>query len=93
MVKQKVRVKVLSGIHFRPAGKITEKALQYESAIKAVREETESNVKSFLNLLAACIKCGDEIEIRCEGPDEKEALEEIVKMFEDANLGREEGPG
>ena len=82
MVKQKVRVKVLSGIHFRPAGKITEKALQYES-----------NVKSFLNLLAACIKCGDEIEIRCEGPDEKEALEEIVKMFEDTNLGREEGPG
>ena len=42
MVKQKVRVKVLSGIHFRPAGRITEKALQYESAIKAVREETES---------------------------------------------------
>lgn len=90
MVKQKVQVKVLSGIHFRPAGKITENALKYEAAIKAVKGDTEANLKSFLNLLAACIKCGDEIEIICDGTDEETALQNIIKLFEDTNLGQEE---
>lgn len=90
MVKQKVQVKVLSGIHFRPAGKITEDALKYKAAIKAVKGETEANLKSFLNLLAACIKCGDEIEIICDGTDEEPALQNMLKLFQDANLGQEE---
>ncbi len=82
MVKQNVRVKVLSGIHFRPAGRITENALKYESKITILNGRSEANAKSFLNLLAACIKYGDEIEIVCDGPDEEEALEEMQALFE-----------
>lgn len=81
MVKQNVRVKVLSGIHFRPAGKITECALQYKSKITVIKGTNEANAKSFLNLLAACIKYDDEIQIICEGTDEEQALKDIVKYF------------
>jgi phosphotransferase system HPr-like phosphotransfer protein len=37
---------------------------------------------SLLNIIAACIKCGSEIELVCDGPDENEALAEAVSMIE-----------
>lgn len=81
MVKQSVRVEVSPGIHFRPAGKLTEYAMKYKSAIIAKTNSSEANVKSFLNLLAAGIKEGDEIEIICEGEDEQEALKAMIDLF------------
>ena len=35
-----------------------------------------------MNIIAACIKCGTEIEIECSGEREQEALDEAVKMVE-----------
>ena len=32
-------------------------------------------------IVAACIKCGDEIEIQCEGSDEEAALNEAADMI------------
>lgn len=32
-------------------------------------------------MLGACVKCGDEIELICEGADEKEALEAITELI------------
>ena len=40
------------------------------------------NAKSLLNIIAACIKCGSEIELICDGPDENAALAEGVQMIE-----------
>ena len=37
--------------------------------------------KSVLSVLGACVKCGDEIELICEGADEKEALETITELI------------
>lgn len=82
MVRQKVRVRIPVGVHFRPAGKITECALQFHSKTTVKVNNRETNIKSFLNLLSACIKYDDEIEIICEGDDEEEALKELVKIFE-----------
>ena len=44
---------------------------------------TMANAKSVLSVLGACIKSGDEIVLECEGPDEKEAMEAMVKAIED----------
>ena len=35
----------------------------------------------FQSVLGACVKCGDEIELICEGADEKEALETITELI------------
>ena len=40
------------------------------------------NAKSLLNIIAACIKCGSEIEVVCDGADENEALAEAVQLIE-----------
>jgi phosphocarrier protein len=38
--------------------------------------------KSVMFLMAACIKCGSEIELVCDGPDEEAALAEIAAFIE-----------
>lgn len=81
MVRKNVKVNVLSGLHFRPAGKLTELAMGFESNITIVMNGNEANAKSFLSVLAACIKCGDEVEVLCDGIDEQEALDKIAEFL------------
>ena len=40
------------------------------------------NAKSLLNIIGACIKCGSEIELVCEGPDEEAALAHATELIE-----------
>ncbi len=44
--------------------------------------ENSANAKSVLSVLGACIKCGDELEFRCEGPDEQEAMQALIDAIE-----------
>ena len=49
--------------------------------IKFEYGNTTANAKSVLSVLGACVKCGDEIELICEGVDEKEALDAITELI------------
>ena len=46
----------------------------------------EINGKSIMNLMAAYIKQGAEVEVRCDGPDEEKALKAIIELI-DSGLG------
>ncbi len=87
MVKDKVIIKNPTGLHLRPAGLFCKTAMQF--GCKIMIEKTtktgmmSANAKSVLSVLGACIKSGDEITIACSGADEKEALEEMVRIVED----------
>ncbi len=35
-----------------------------------------------LSVLGACIKCGDELELVCQGEDEEEALKGMIDIIE-----------
>lgn len=83
MVSQKVIISNPTGLHLRPAGIFCNAAVQFESKITFVHRNTTANAKSVLSVLAACIKKGDEIELVCEGKDEKDALEAMVRAVED----------
>lgn len=89
MVSQKVRIKNPSGLHLRPAGNLCKEALRYQSKVELLYRENESNAKSVLSVLGACVKCGDEVEFRCTGPDEEEALRAVISLAEDG-FGEEE---
>ena len=82
MLKQKVVIKNPTGLHLRPAGNLCKEAMRYKSLITFSFRETTANAKSVLSVLGACVKSGDEIELCCEGPDEKEALEALVAAIE-----------
>lgn len=83
MVQQKVVIKNPSGLHLRPAGILCMEAMQFKSLVTINFRGSRANAKSVLSVLGACIKSGDEVELSCEGEDEEEALDTLVKIIED----------
>ena len=82
MVSQKVFIKNPTGLHLRPAGILCKEAMQFKSLITFSFKGSTANAKSVLSVLGACVKCGDEIELTCDGQDEQEALDALVKAIE-----------
>lgn len=91
MVKEVVRIKNPTGLHLTPAGLFCKTAMRFKSQIlvekQGIHGDIAANAKSVLSILGACIKCGDEICIRCEGEDEVLALQVMVQIV---NNGLEE---
>ena len=56
--------------------------MQYKSLITFTFRDSTANAKSVLSVLGACVKCGDEIEIKCDGEDEADALKSLVAAIE-----------
>ncbi|MCI8864290.1 MAG: HPr family phosphocarrier protein [Lachnospiraceae bacterium] len=82
MVSKSIQIKNASGLHLRPTGMLCNEAIKYQSSVKFRFHNDLTNAKSVLSVLGACIKCGDEIEFICEGADEKEALDAMVRLVE-----------
>lgn len=84
MVSKIVTVVNPEGIHMRPAGMIAKAAKEHadsEIIIKANGKDVKA--KAVMQLMAACIKKGTEVEIVVTGGNEQAVLDEFVKMFED----------
>lgn len=82
MKSQKVVIQNPTGLHLRPAGNLCKEAMQFKSLVTFTFRDINANAKSVLSVLSACVQCGDEIEIVCEGEDEELALETMVKAIE-----------
>ena len=82
MVSKQVTLVNAQGFHMRPASMFAAAMAKYQSNIFLRYNGADHNAKSLLNIIAACIKCGSEIELICDGPEEDKALDEAVKMIE-----------
>lgn len=88
MVSEKIVIDCPQGIHLRPAGALCENAMKFKSEITfELPNGRSANAKSVLSILAAGVKCGDEITLRCNGEDEEAAIAEVVKVLKD-NLNK-----
>jgi len=82
MVSRKIVLTNPTGLHLRPAGFLCKEAGKYKSSVHFNYRNATVNAKSVLSILGACVKWNDEIEIVCSGPDEKEALDALIKLIE-----------
>ena len=87
MVERKVTVVNPTGLHLRPAGLLCQTSMKFDSKVMIFYKEKEINAKkivakSVLNVMASGIRCGDEITVHCDGPDEKEAIEAVCNLIE-----------
>lgn len=82
MVSQIVTVKNESGLHARPASVLVKVATKYESEFTIKMYGYSVNGKSILGVMTLAAECGAEMELVLEGPDEKEALNELISLFE-----------
>ena len=81
MVSKKMQVVNSQGFLMRPVTDLVKAMGKYDSDVKIIAKGNEINGKSLMAIVAACIKCGDEIEIQCEGSDEEAALNEAADMI------------
>lgn len=83
MVRKKVVITNVSGLHLRPVAYFCKEAAKFQCKVRLSFEDTLADAKSVLSVLGACARRGDEIEIICDGVDEEEALAAMVKAVED----------
>ncbi len=82
MIKRKAIITNSQGLHMRAAGLIAKEMGKFESNVYICYNGSKVNAKSILNIITACIKCGSEIEIECDGSDERDAMEKAVEIIE-----------
>ncbi len=82
MFVQEVVVKNQVGLHARPATFFIQKANEFKSSIWVEKEDRRVNAKSLLGVLSLGIVGGVSIRIIADGPDEKDAVEGLIKMVE-----------
>lgn len=73
----------------RPASLVAGEMGKFKSEITIFFNGNEVNVKSIMNLMAACIKCGSEMSISFSGEDEQAAADKFEELY-NANFGDEE---
>lgn len=81
MVSRRMKIQNPSGLHIRPAGVLVKAAEHCSSRVELVYDYNIINARSLLNILGAAIPSGAEIEIRCDGPEEKQDLEAMIEVM------------
>ena len=82
MISKTLTVVNPSGLHLRPAGVLSQTAMRFKSDVIIECGEKRIIAKSVLNVMAAGIKCGTEINLICDGVDEEEALKAMSAAIE-----------
>ena len=82
MYTQEVTVKNEVGLHARPATYFIQKANEFKSSIWVEKDERRVNAKSLLGVLSLGIMGDTKIRIIAGGPDEEQAVDELVKLVE-----------
>jgi phosphocarrier protein len=86
MISKVITIANAQGLHMRPAGLLTKELAAFKSAVTIKYNGKDYNAKSIMMVMAACIKCGAEVEFVCDGEDEAEALAKIESLVAD-NFG------
>ena len=82
MVSKLTKVTNEMGFHMRPANVFVTAMTKYASNINIIVGDKKINGKSIMNIIAACIKCGTDITVECDGTDEQAMLDEAIALIE-----------
>lgn len=83
MVTRTVVVANRAGIHTRPASMIVRAASKYEAEFFIEKDGYEINGKSIIGVMTLAAEQGAELTLNFSGPDEKEAANALVILFEE----------
>lgn len=83
VIEKRVIIPNKLGLHGRASAKLVEAAAQFSSDIRLLRDETEADCKSILDVLSAACTQGTGVTIRADGEDAAEAIVALEKLLED----------
>ena len=82
MVSRVLTVMNEEGFHIRTAAALAGAMGRYPCRVSIIFNGNEYDAKSTLNIVTACIKCGNDFELVCDGEQEAEALETAVDLIQ-----------
>lgn len=83
MIQKTITVTKPQGLHMRPAGLLAAAMGKKQSDVTLLYNGRSVNAKSVMNLMAAGIKCGSQVQIICDGTDEEAAMQEAVALLQE----------
>jgi len=81
MKEREVEIVNRLGLHARAAAKLVHNSGAYQSRVTVIKEGEEVDAKSILGILLLAAGQGSQLTIRCQGPDEEEALGAVATLI------------
>ena len=82
MIKRTAKVTNRLGLHARPAALLVTTATKFESQFFISKDSIRVNGKSIMGVMMLAAEMGTELILEVDGPDEIEAMAEILKIIE-----------
>ena len=82
MIKRTAKVTNKLGLHARPAALLVTTATKFESQFCISKDSIRVNGKSIMGVMMLAAEMGTELILEVDGPDEIEAMAEILKIIE-----------
>jgi len=81
LIEKKLIIKNKQGLHARPAALFVQIANKYESEVTVKKGKEEVNGKSIMGLMTLAAEKGTSINLKIDGPDAKEAMQELEQII------------
>ena len=82
MTEREVEIVNRLGLHARAAAKLVHVAGRFRSDVKLLKDGEVVDGKSILGLLMLAAAQGERIRLRCDGPDEDQAVAAVAELIE-----------
>ena len=81
MIQREFKILQKLGMHARPAAMLVNEAGKFKSSVLISKDGLEVNGKSLMGLMLLAAESGSMLLVKVNGPDEKDALEALAKLF------------
>lgn len=83
MTKKSIVVKIITGLHARPAANLVKLANTFKCTINLTFDDKKINAKDIWDVLNSGIESGEKLVIECDGVDETLAIDKISAFIND----------
>ena len=82
MLEQEIVVSNKLGLHARASAKLVQLVQGFKSTVWLISKGREVNAQSIMGVMMLSAGIGTPLTVRAEGPDEGEAIEAVLALFE-----------
>lgn len=82
MLEKEIVVSNQLGLHARASAKLVQLSNSFKSTVMLVGNQREVNAKSIMGVMMLAAGIGSRLTVRTDGPDEQEALDGVIELFE-----------
>lgn len=82
MITQTITIRNKLGLHARPSAMLVTAASKFQAEVYFTKNGLRVNGKSILGVMMLAAEMGAELLVEVDGPDEQQALQEIIQVIE-----------